>query len=165
MIKSEIKAALEALKKIKMQKIKNKDLRNLLIEDHFTLLKVGRRTETKLEDIRKVMMAPYEEDQEKILNLQKEYQGAESDADRRRINREINEFTEYDKASRDYFKKVEEVNKEEIKGLKKIDRQAFMEAIEDQDYTLEWVEALYPLFVLDDSDSEEKPEKPKKSNK
>lgn len=148
MIKSEIKAALEALKNIRMPKIDDKALRNDLIENHFTLLEIGKKTEAKLEDIRKVSFSAFEEDQNRIEELQKDFQGAESEAERKSILREINSFKDYQKAQKDYYKLVDEVNHEEVEGLKKIDRKKFMEEIQKQDYSLAWVEALYPLFVL-----------------
>ena len=151
MIKSEIRAALEALKTIRMPKIEDRGLRNDLIDNHFVLLEVGRKTEEKLADTRKVCFSPYEEDQAKLEELQKEYNGAESESDRRRIIREMNSFTEYNKAQREYYKLVESVNQEEVEGLKRIDRKKFMEEIQKQDYSLEWIEALYPLFVLEET--------------
>lgn len=160
MFKSEIKAALDAFKKIKMPKIDDKEFRNLLIENHFVLLEAGRKAETKLDDARKVAFSAFEDEQAKIEDLQREFQGA-TDDERRAINREIASFTNYWKATREYAKLVDDVNHEEVTGLKKVDRTKFMEAIEKQDYSLEWVEALYPLFVIENKTES----KDKKTNK
>jgi len=162
MIKSEIKAALEALKNIKMPKIEDKALRNDLIENHFTLLEVGKKTEAKLEDARKVSFSAYESDQAKIEDLQNAYNGAESEEERKRIIREINSFKEYNNAQKEYYKLVETINKEKIDGLRKIDRKKFMEEIQKQDYNLGWIEALYPLFVLENTKESSTSKKPSK---
>lgn len=165
MKKSEIKPALEALKKIKMPKIEDKELRNLIIEDHFTLLSLSRRTETKLEDARKVAFADLEEDQRAIEELNRKFQGAETDEERRAINREINSHEDYFKALEEYRKLIEKENEKEVKGLTKIDRTKFMKELDKQDYTLELVEGLYPLFTLGEEEKEPTKEKSNKSSK
>ena len=70
MKKSEIRAALDAAKEIKVHKFEDKDLRNAFIEDHFILLDAGRKLDTKVEDMRKVFIEAYKEEEQPVQDLQ-----------------------------------------------------------------------------------------------
>lgn len=59
MKKSEIKPALDALKEIKINKFEDKEIRNILIDDHFALLDAGKKLDAKIEDMRKVFIESY----------------------------------------------------------------------------------------------------------
>lgn len=149
MRKSEIKPALEVLKRIKMPKIEDKALRNRIIDDHFILLAEQKKFEEANNDDQTVRLAGFEEDQQAIKELQDKFNLAENDAERRVINREILTHKDYFKAVEDLNKALNDRAKEEVKGLKKVDREKFMEEIQKQDFDLGMVEALYPLFVLE----------------
>ena len=148
MKKSEIKPALEALKEIKMPKIEDKDLRNELIENHFALLDAGKKLDAAIEAKKTVFLESYKEEENEMSELQNKINAAADREEAREIAKEINAHRDYRAALRLYNEDLERLLKEEIDGLKPIDRVKFMEAIEKQDYKLSWVEALYPLFVL-----------------
>lgn len=149
MKKSEIKPALEALKKIKMPKIEDKALRNLIIEDHFVLLAEQKKFEEANNDDQTVRLAGFEDDQKAIKELQDKFNLAENDAERRDINRKILAYKDYFRAVEDLNKAINDRGKEEFGGLKKVDHEKFMEEIQKQDFDLGIIEALYPLFVLE----------------
>lgn len=149
MKKSEIKPALEALKKIKMPKIEDKALRNLIIEDHFVLLAEQKKFEEANNDDQTVRLAGFEDDQKAIKELQDKFNLAENDAERRDINRKILAYKDYFRAVDDLNKAINDRGKEEFGGLKKVDHEKFMEEIQKQDFDLGIIEALYPLFVLE----------------
>lgn len=146
MKKSEIKAALDALKEIKMPKIENKELRNALIENHLTLLDAGRKVDAAAEDQRKVFLEAYKEETREIENLQQKLRTEDDPAEQRSIAREINSHKDYYEATRDLNERVEKLYAEEVPGLKKIDRTKFSEEIQKQDFKMSWFEGLYPMF-------------------
>ena len=149
MKKSEIKPALDALKKIKMPKIEDKALRNDIIENHFVLLAAGKKFDADNEADQSVRLSGYDAEQQAIKDLQDKFNLAESDADRRDINRKMLSHKDYFKAVEDLNKSLTDRGKEAVEGLKPIDRVKFMEEIEKQEYDLGMIADLYPLFNIE----------------
>ena len=150
MKKFEIKSALDALKKIKMPKIEDKDLRNVLIENHYVLYDAGMKYDAAIEREKDVLLGAYKEEQQVIEDLQRKLQMSESGSDEQRdIIRELNSHEDYYKAVAKLNEKIIALGKENIDGLKKVDREKFMQELEKQEYDFNIVEGLYPLFVLE----------------
>lgn len=149
MKKSEIRAALDALKEIKMPKIEDKELRNTLIADHFALLDAGKKHDAAVEDKRTVFLAAYKDEETEMGELQQKLQISQDPVEARALSEQIFSHKDYRAAARAFNEEVGTLGKEEVPGLKKIDREKFMAEIEKQDFKLAWVEALYPLFVLE----------------
>lgn len=149
MQKKEIRAALDALKEIKMPKIEDKALRNDLIANHFALLDAGKKHDATVEDKRTVFLAAYKDEETEIGELQQKLQISQDPAEARELSAQILSHKDYRLAARAFNEEVDALGKEEVPGLKKIDREKFMAEIEKQDFKLSWVEALYPLFVLE----------------
>ena len=153
MKKSEINAALAALKEIKMPKIEDKDLRNDLIENHFTLLDAGRKVDAAVEDMRTVHTEAFKEDEQKIEELQQKLNETDDREEQRALIKQINSFDARNKAVKQFNEEAAKLYAEEVTGLKPINREKFTEEIKKMDnMKLSWVEALYPLFVIDQSE-------------
>ena len=149
MQKKEIRAALDALKEIKMPKIEDKALRNDLIANHFALLDAGKKHDAAVEDKRTVFLAAYKDEEAEMGELQQKLQITQDPVEVRDLSAQIFSHKDYRAAARAFNEEVEALGREEVPGLKKIDREKFMAEIEKQDFKLSWVEALYPLFVLE----------------
>lgn len=148
---SEINAALEALKEIKWDKIEDKELRSVLINNHFTMFDAGKRLDAERARLEEVILAPYKEEQEKVKDLNQKMQAVETPAEQREILREILAFEGLNSAVKELNRKVEALYKEDVKGLKRIDREKFTEeAMKQPGFKTSWLEGLYPLFVIDE---------------
>lgn len=152
---SEIRAALDALKRIKMQKIEDKALRNDLINDHYTIFDAGQKFDKKVEREREVNLGAHKDDEQMFSDLQREFQAAAPGEEQREIAKKILGMKAYEAAVRQFNEKVNELGKEEVKGLKRIDREKFMEEIAKQDFDLAMVEGLYPLFNIEEGNKKE----------
>jgi hypothetical protein len=146
MKKSEIKNALTALKSIKMPKIESKDFRNELIADHIYLLGQQKKLESDAKDLEIAHLGAYEDERNKVAELQQKFQ-SEKDADKRKaLSDEINSHTELFKAVLGYNKAVEALANEEIALPHLFEANKFVEAMEGQDYDLSLVEAVFPML-------------------
>lgn len=150
MQKKEIRAALDALKEIKMPKIEDKALRNDLIANHFALLDAGKKHDAAVEDKRTVFLAAYKDEEAEVGEIQQKLQITQDPVESRALAEQFLSHKDYRFATRAFTDEVDALGKEEVPGLKKIDREKFMAEIEKQDFKLSWVEALYPLFVLEE---------------
>lgn len=149
MQKKEIRAALDALKEIKMPKIEDKALRNDLIANHFALLDAGRKYDAAVEDRRTVFLSAYKDEEAEVGEIQQKLQITQDPVESRALAEQFLSHKDYRAALRSLNEDVDVIGKEKVSGLKKIDREKFMAEIEKQDFKLAWVEALYPLFVLE----------------
>jgi predicted nuclease with TOPRIM domain len=150
MLKKEIADALTALKEIKMPKIEDKELRSALIANHFTLLDAGRKVDAQVEDKRTVFTEAYKEEAQVIQDLQNKFNESEDAEERKSIAKDINSHKDYLKAINDFNEEVNKLYAEKVPGLKPIDHEKFMAEAEKMDnFKLSWVEALYPMFVLE----------------
>ena len=154
MKKSEIAPALNALKEIKVHKIEDKDLRNVVIDDHFTLLDAGKKTDAAVEDKKKVFLEAYKDEEQSVQDLQTKINEAASREEQIDLAKQLREgHKDYLDAVKVFNDEANKLYNEDVPGLKKIDREKMMEELKKQEIKLAWVEALYPLFVLE----EEKP--------
>lgn len=150
MKKREMKAALEALKKIRMPAIKNKALRNRIITDHLALLRAQKKYEAKIRDLETVHLGAFAEEREHVSELQRKMQATTDEKEQRLLASEINAHTELLAAARSYNKAVDALGDEEV-PVAGIPEAPFLEAIQDQDFDLAMIEALEPLFVTDEN--------------
>ena len=148
MKKSEIKPALDALKEIKINKFEDKEIRNILIDDHFALLDAGKKLDAKIEDMRKVFIESYKDEEQAVQDLQTKINEATVREEQIGLSRQLRkEHKDYLDAVNDFNERVAKLYSEEVE-VKKIDREKLMDELEKQDLKLSWVEALYPLFNL-----------------
>lgn len=150
MKKAEIKPALESLKKIKINKFEDKQLKNDLIDDHFALLDAGKKVDAAVEAKRTVFLESYKDEEQAVQDLQTKMNEAATREEQIALAKELREkHAGYLDAVKDFNENVNTLYAEEVAGLKPIDRQKFMEEIGKQDFDLGMVEALYPLFVIE----------------
>ena len=149
MKKSEIKAALVQLKRIKMPKIEDKDLRNDIISNHFVLLDAGKKTDAAIEAKRTVFLEAYKDEEQAVAELQTKINEAASREEQIALTKELREkHADYLQAVKDFNEDVDKMFAEQVDGLKPIAREKFMAEIEKQDFDLAMVEGLYPMFVI-----------------
>ena len=146
MKKKNIRTALDALKTIKMPKIEDKALRNGIINDHYTLLKEWDRYERDAKNLETVHLAPFEEERQKVGELQQKLQTCTDRKEQLALVQEINSHEDLLKAINDHNKAVADLGEEEVE-IKGIDHDKFMEEIAKQDFNLGLIEALYPMFT------------------
>lgn len=148
MKKSDIKPALEALKEIKINKFEDKEIRNTLIDDHFALLDAGKKLDAKIEDMRKVFIESYKDEEQAVQDLQTKINETTVREEQFELSRQLRtEHKDYLDAVKDFNEQVTKLYSEEVE-VKKIDREKLMDELKKQDLKLSWVEALYPLFNL-----------------
>lgn len=146
--KSEIKPALDALKEIKVHKFEDKDIRNLLIDDHFILLDAGKKLDAKVEDMRKVFIESYKDEEQAVQDLQTKVNEATGREEQIALAKQLRtEHKDYLDAVKEFNENVNKLYAEEVE-VKPIDRDKLMDELKKQDIQLSWVEALYPLFNL-----------------
>ena len=145
MKKKQIRAALDALKTIKMPKIEDKALRNGIINDHYTLLKEWDRYERDAKILETVHLGPFEEELKEIGKLQQKLQTSTDRKEQLDLVQEINDHEDLIKATNVHKKAVEDLGEEEVE-INGIDHDKFMEEIAKQDFNLGLIEALYPMF-------------------
>lgn len=149
MKRNEINAALNSLRRIKMPKIEDKSLRNDLINNHYTLFDAGQKFDAAVDREREVILGAYKEDQQKLEEIQRELQASAPGNEQRELLKQANGFGDYYKAVAKFNEKVDEIGNVEVTGLKKIDRDKFMDEIQKQEFDLAMIEGLYPMFVLE----------------
>ena len=153
MKKSDIKAVLEALRPIKVNKITDAGLKAVVIEDALQLAAAGRELDQQIKDAQEVILGAYKEESEEIESLRAELITESDPAAQKEIAREINGHKEFFAAQRDFTKKQEEILDADLAGLKRIDDKRLVKSLEKQeDLTLSQLEALYPLFILPETE-------------
>lgn len=150
MKKREMKAALEALKKIRMPAIKDKALRNRIITDHLALLRAQKKYEANVLDLETVHLGSYAEERDVISELRQKLLASTDAEEQKRLAAEINGHTELLAAARSYNKAVDALGDEEV-PVAGIPEAPFLEAIQEQDFDLAMIEALEPMFVNDEN--------------
>lgn len=154
MKKKNIRTVLDALKTIKMPKIEDKALRNGIINDHFTLLKAWDKYERDAKNLETAYLGSYDEERQKVNELQSKLQTSLDRKEQAELVREINSHDDLIKAIAAHNKALEALGEEEVE-IKGIDRDKFMDEIAKQDFDLGLIEALYPMFII----KEDKPKK------
>lgn len=165
MIKSEIRPALEAMRGIEINKIKNVALRAGIEKLFFRLSDARREMDAAIEKFRELYLDKFKEQKgdapsefDVIERLQAKLAVSEGD-DARSISREILSHEKYFDEQNAMNKKITELLKEQVDNIVPINRADFMEAMKGQEkFTLAWVEAMYPCLTGEET-------KPKKENK
>lgn len=145
MIKKEMKPALDALKTVKMSKIEDKSLRNLIIRDHLKLLGEQRKYEAAIEDKRTVFLDSWKEDQEAVEKLNDSLRVESDPKKQKELVAEINKYSDYLNAVKEFNDEAVLMGKEEVE-IEPIDMDAFVAEYQKQDYEMGVVEAIYPMF-------------------
>ena len=146
MKKQEMKAALDALKRIKMPAIADKPLRNCIITTHLALLKEQRRYEKEAADLEAAMLGAYADDREAIGKLQRELSAEKDAAKKEAIAAKINAYTDLYEAWESYTRALNKLGAEEVE-VAGIPQQPFISEIQKQDFDLGQIEAIYPLLT------------------
>lgn len=145
MKKHEITPALDALKNVKMNKIEDKSLKKALVDHYVTLVKEKRKLDDDLAALKQAHLSPYEQEQQKVSDLQAQLQ-TETDRSRQvELAREINSHKELFAAIRDFNKAAEELGKDEI-SLPGLPQEKFIEEMDKQGFELGLLDAVYPMF-------------------
>ena len=147
MKKSEIRPALAALKSVKIHSIEDKDFRNSLITDHVFLLGQQKALETQVKDLETAHLGAYEEERNKVAELQQNLQAESDPAKQKALASKINSHKELFSAVVAYNKAVEALVSEPVELPKPISVDAFIKGMEGQDYDLSLVEAVFPMFA------------------
>ena len=142
--KSQLQGTLEALKKVKMVKIADKDFRNSLIKLHIILLKEGKKYDADIDDLRTAHLAPYQEELNEVREKQVALQSEKDEKKRKEIIDELNSLVELTKAVNGFNKAVSDLGNEEIK-FEPLSADKFAEEYSD-DYDAELMAELMPIF-------------------
>lgn len=146
MLKREIRPACEALKKIRMPKLSNKDVRNTLIKNHLFLLGQARKFDQAVQDLRTAHLGPFDEKLQEINEKQVQLNSETDEKKRKELIDEINSHTDVLDAINAFNKAVVDLENEEVE-IEKIDGNAFVEDYGQlDDYDSAVVEALFPMF-------------------
>ena len=146
MKKFQMKSTLEAMKKVRIHKFEDKDTKNTFIENHFHLLGQQKKYEEAIESLRTAHLGPYESELQEVNELQAELQKETEAAKRQEIVDKINSKTELLDAINGFNKAVNDLGNEEVE-IAYIDAKKFQEDYMKQEYDLEVVEALFPMFT------------------
>lgn len=148
MKKSQTKAALEALRTVRMTKISDKEVRNALITNHMMLFDILEKYEKQAKKLETVHLGAFEEDRKKVAKIQEEYRKETDPKKRNALLEKLNgkEFEELNKAWGEYAKAMDALGEEEVTGLKPINKEKFIDAISDAEIEFPQLEALYPML-------------------
>lgn len=141
-----MKAALDALKRIKMPVIEDKPFRNSIITTHLALLKEQRHYEKEAADLEAAMLGAFADDREAIGKLQRELNAEKDVAKKEAIAAKINAYKDLYDAWEAYTRALNKLGAEEV-AVPGIPAEQFIAEIQKQDFDLGQIEALYPLFV------------------
>lgn len=154
MKKSDINSVLPALRKVRLDKVEDKDLRKLLVDDTIALARAERVLNDDITDARAPLDA-YKEEAQEVERLRSEMLTSSDAEEQKQIAREINSHTAYFAAQREVEDRLNDILRGEVEGVKPLDLDAFRAATEKADVTLDQFAALVPLF------DEAKPKKKK----
>ena len=148
MKKSQTKAALEALRSVRMTKISDKEVRNALITNHMMLFDVMEKFDKQAKKLETVHLGAFEEERKKVGQIQDEFRKEQDPKKKSELLAKLNgeEFKELNKAWEAYADAMNKLGDEEVKGLKPIDREKFISAISDAEIEFPQLEALYPML-------------------
>ena len=139
--------ALGALKTIKMSKINDKSLKKTIIDDHFKLLGENKKYEEAIDNLRTAHLGALADEQKKVNELREELRTVTKAERAGEILKEIREYKGYLDAEADFIKDFNELAEEEVE-ITPIDSEKFLEEIQEQDFELGLIEALYPMFNI-----------------
>ena len=145
--KKQIRPALDALRSIKLQKVKDTKMRKAIVGTYVDLTAAWHEFESKRKAIEEAQLDAYSDEREEVGRLQQELQ-VETDRFRRKdLLSEINGHKELFAAVRDYNRDIDTLGNEEVE-ISGISKEKFLAAIEDQEYDLGILEAIHPLYIV-----------------
>lgn len=149
MKKSQIKAALEALRTVRMTKVSDKEVRNALISNHMVLFDDMDKYGKQAKKLEAVYLGAFEDDRKKVGQIQNEFRMETDPKKKNEILQKLNgdEFKELNKAWEVYADEMNKLGNEEVVGLKPIDREKFIAAVADAEIEFQQLEALYPMLA------------------
>lgn len=149
MKKNQAKAALEALRTVRMPKIADKEVRNALISNHFALFDAVEKFDKQAKKLETVYLGAFEEERKKVGQIQEQFRAEKDAAKRNELIAKLNgdEFKELNAAWESYAKEMNAYGDEPIEGLKPIDREKFLAAVADAEMEFPQLEALYPMLT------------------
>lgn len=152
MKKNQARAALEALRTVRMPKIADKEVRNDLIADHFILFDVVEKFDKQAHKLEAVHLGAFEEDRKKVGEIQGKIHAEKDAAKRNELIASLNgeEFKELNAAWETYAKEMNAYGNEPVEGLKPIDKDKFLAAVSDAELEFPQLEALYPMLTSND---------------
>ena len=155
MKKNQARAALEALRTVRMPKIADKEVRNALIANHFTLFDVVEKFDKQAKKLEAVHLASFDEDRRKVAEINAQFQKETDVAKRNELLSRLNgeEFKELNEAWGVFSKAMNDYGDEPIEGLKPINREKFFAAIEDCGLEFSQLEAIYPMLTSDEPET------------
>ena len=140
----EITPALDALKKIKIMSIEDKDVRNLIISNHIKLLSMKKKYDSDFEDARVAFLAAYGDEQEEVIALREELQAAPADK-QQDIAKKFASHKKYLEAVKEFNDNADKMGEREFE-IPLIETEKFVEEYKKQGYDMSVVEALFPMF-------------------
>lgn len=155
MIKREIKAVLDGIKKINTGKFDDKKLAEDIFKNFFTLVRLQREYEADMEAIRSLFLDEFKDEQRVVMRLESDYKNEIDPAKKAAIYKEIKSHTKYTNASDSVVDKLEALGKDDVKVIF-IDPEKFWEQYKKQDFDLAVVEAIAPLFEAEPKRSQKK---------
>lgn len=145
MKKKEIKAALEALRPIKAQRIADKNLREAILADTLSLLSAQRQYEQAAKDLEHAHLGAYENERAAVAQLRNRLQRETDREKRAELQARIDSYEELYEAVRTFNKEVLALGEEAV-PVRELDRETFMKEMQSQDYNLGMIIDLSPLF-------------------
>lgn len=145
MKKFEIASVVDALGKIRLTKIENKEVRKKLAGVYFTVLSEQKKFEADRENLETVHLGSFKDERQEIGKLQQQFNEETDPARRAEINREIEGHTELIAAVQDYNAAVLALGNEEIE-LEGIDRDELLAELLDQDLELGQMSAIETIM-------------------
>ena len=145
MKKKEIAAALDALRKIKIMQIEDKEIRNAIISNHLKLIGIYRKYNEEFEDARTAFLSSYGKEQNEVMKLDNELKSSKDPDRQEDILKKIDSYKGYLEAVKEFNEKVSSMGEEEVE-LIPVGADKFVEEYQKQDYDMSVVEALYPML-------------------
>lgn len=145
MKKFEIASVVDALAKIRLTKIENKEFRKQLAGVYFNILSEQKKFEVDRESLETVHLGSYKEERQEIGKLQQQFNEETDQAKRAEINREIEGHTELIAAVQDYNAAVLALGSEEIE-IDGLAREELLAELIDQDLELGQLSAIEAIM-------------------
>lgn len=143
---SELRPALDALKKINLSLIKEQKMKNRLFELSLELLSADRALQQKREDIRTVVFGPVQSSVDEVNRLIYQMNNESDVVKKKALQDELNSHKELLEPNYEFTQKIEKLMKEEF-AVKPIKKDSFVSAISELDgIDLGVLEGLFPIL-------------------
>ncbi len=145
MKKKEIKAALEALRPIKPQRIADEAIREAILGNTLSLLSAQRQYEQDAKDLERAHLGGWEKERADLAQLRASLQREPDREKRAELQAKIDSYGELFDVIREFNKRVLALG-EETAPVTPMDRDAFIKQMQTQEYDLGMIIDLSPLF-------------------